>query len=98
MDRLLAQMLKHLHESIDQLAEELERDRPELSNALKIQQASLPSPPSTVAPPSRNPRRGRARLPALLYGALDAGVVDARKFDRIMLLESRAARTLRARR
>jgi hypothetical protein len=99
MDALLDELLTHLHQSIDLLATDLMRDRPDLARALRVQTAGIPQPErerSTAPPPSAG--AACARLPPLLYGALDAGVVDARKFDRLMLLKTRAACTLRGRR
>lgn len=75
------------------------RDRPDLANALRLQTMNIPRPRVTVgeraSPPS--PEMACAELPPLLYGALDAGLVDAREFDRMMVLKTRAARTLRSR-
>jgi len=91
-------MLSSFHESIEVLAADLMRDRPDLANALLLQAMNVPRPrPATRRRRERSPQTACARLPTLLYGALDAGVVDGRKFDRIMVLKARAARTLRAR-
>jgi hypothetical protein len=99
MENLIDQLLTELHRSFDLLAEDLMRDRPDLANALRLQTMNIPRPPLTVgeraSPPS--PETACSELPPLLYGALDAGLVDAREFDRLMVLKTRAARTLRRR-
>jgi hypothetical protein len=89
MDRDLEELLTHLHQSIDLLATDLSRDRPDLARELWRQTAWIPSP-ERLRPPDR---RRRALRP-LLYSALDAGILDERRFDTFMVQERRAARAL----
>jgi hypothetical protein len=95
----IADLLSDLHHSIDLVAADLSRDRPDLANALRAQAASIPRPDDLR--PRRSPRTPRAaatELRPLLYRALDEGVVDADKFDRLMLQQNRALRAVRGRR
>jgi hypothetical protein len=89
MDRDLEELLSHLHQSIDLLATDLSRDRPDLARELRRQTAWIP-PPERIRPPDRR----RRALKPLLYRALDAGILNDRRFDTFMLQERRAARAL----
>jgi hypothetical protein len=90
MDRDTEALLSQLHQSIDLLAADLSRDRPDLARELRRQTAWIPTPER-----SRPPSRRRRALTPLLYHALDAGILDERRFDTFMLQERRAARALR---
>jgi hypothetical protein len=99
MQSQLTELLSHLHQSIDRLAADLMRDRPDLALALRVQTASIPRPEELR--PLRPPVSARVacdELRPLLYRALEEGVVDAKGFDRLMLKQNRAARALRQRR
>lgn len=85
MDDLVRSLLADLSESLDRLADELDRDRPRLAVTLRRE---------ADRPPLVAGERGRRRkkLRPLLYRALDAGAVDARRFDRLMTLAARASK------
>lgn len=74
--RDLDELLHQIHHSIDRVAQDLERDRPDLARALRRESTRIPRP-------------------SLLYQALDAGALDARRFDVLMLQRVRADRALR---
>jgi hypothetical protein len=95
-------LLTELHRSIDRVAEDLSVGRPELAAALRREASWIPRPeevarhpPPQLAPPDA--ARACSALRPLLYDALDEGVVDARRFDSLMLRRARAARALRER-
>jgi hypothetical protein len=93
----LDRLLRELHHSIDRLADDLAIDRPDLATALRRKSESIPRPADPAEPrESPGSRAACTRLHPLLYHALDAGVVEARDFDALMLLRGRASRALRA--
>jgi hypothetical protein len=99
----LDHLLADIHHSLDRLAEDLSRDRPDLALALRKEATLIPRPER--APPPPPPRAAFApRAPAncaqlrpLLYRALDEGVLPARRFDALMVRRARAAGILRMR-
>jgi hypothetical protein len=93
MTQDLEDLLTDLHGAFDRLVDELRPDRPDLADALRAETDRWPRPPS------KKPRRAArcSQVPALLYRALDAGVVGSRTFDRLMLRQRRAAGALRRR-
>lgn len=79
---LIGQLLTDIHSSIDRLAEDLSRDRPDLAAALRKEAALIPRPEITPSPPAPPPRAPAARLGPLLYRALDEGILPhQRSFD-----------------
>jgi hypothetical protein len=91
-------LLHELHQSIDRLADDLALDRPDLATALRRRSESIPRPANRAEPHvSPGARAACMRLYPLLYHALDAGLIEAREFDALMLLRIRAGRTLERR-
>jgi hypothetical protein len=90
-------LLVEIHRSIDRVAEDLARDQPALAAALRKEAERIPRPEDVVrgAPPAGG--AAPESLEPLLYEALDEGVLDARRFDSLMVRQQRAARTLRTR-
>jgi hypothetical protein len=97
---LIAALLTDIHRSIDRLAEDLSRDRPDLASALRKEASLIPKPEEVVMPPPppRQPPPTVRQLGPLLYRALDEGLVPHRRFDAIMIRRARAADVLRGRR
>ena len=91
------QLLTEIHRSLDRLVEDLSPDKPELAAALRRKSAWIPRPDALVPQAPTSGARACASLGPLLYEALDAGVVDARQFDALMVQRARAAATLRGR-
>ena len=92
---MLNDLLADIHRSLDRLAEDLSRDRPDLASALRKEAALLPRPetsPSRASSPANC-----VQLGPLLYRALDEGSVKPRQFDRLMIRRIRAANVMRAR-
>jgi hypothetical protein len=87
-------LLTDLHQSIDRVAEDLSRDRPDLATALRVQAAWIPRPEDIPDPPEPDAKRACRRLRPLLYRALDEGVLDGNQFDRLMLRQVQARRAL----
>jgi hypothetical protein len=97
LDNPIVRLLAHIHHNVDRLCEELEPDRPDLAQSVRAQADWIPRPRElldVLAPPVPSPVH---ELGGLLYEALDAGVIDARKFDVLMVQRARAAEVLRAR-
>jgi len=95
-------LLADIHHSLDRLAEDLSRDRPDLALALRKEATLIPRPERAPPPPPRvtsapKPPVNCARLRPLLYRALDEGVLPARRFDALMVRRARAAGILRQR-
>ncbi len=92
----LTDLLTDLHGSLDRLADDLARDRPDLSAALRRKTALIPRPEDVAQPrrQSHTRRSALARVRPLLYHALDAGLVEPPQFDALMLLGTRAHRAL----
>src|SRR5262245_55763757 len=88
-------LLTDLHHSLERLADDLSRDEPALANALRRESAWIPRPDEVQSRrPTALPRAAR-ELGPLLYRALDEGVVDARRFDALMVRHVRAKRAMR---
>jgi hypothetical protein len=85
MDDLVRTLLADLSHSLDRLAEELERDQPRLACTLRREADRAP------LRACESPRKRRSLRP-MLYRALEAGAVDARRFDRLMTIEARVRR------
>jgi hypothetical protein len=94
----IGQLLTDIHSSIDRLAEDLSRDRPDLAAALRKEAALIPRPEITPSPPPPPPRAPASRLGPLLYRALDEGILPHQRFDALMVRRARAADVLRNRR
>lgn len=87
MDDLVRMLLADLSHSLDRLADDLERTEPRLARTLRVEAHRAADGP----PPLGAPARRRALRP-LLYRALDAGAVDAMRFDRLMTVAARLPR------
>ncbi len=96
-DANFIQLLTDLHRSLDRLVEDLTPDQPELAAALRKEAAWIPRPEEVIARAPPSSASACASLRPLLYEALDAGVVDARRFDALMVRRARAATKLRVR-
>ena len=92
---MLNDLLADIHRSLDRLAEDLSRDRPDLASALRKEAALLPKPEPSQ-PRSSSPANC-VQLGPLLYRALDEGSLRARQFDRLMIRRIRVANVMRAR-
>ena len=91
MDDLVRLLLEDLSFNLDRLADELEGRRPELARTLRIESTRtepLVAREPIGPPPQRRPRR--AGLRGILYRALEEGAVDASRFDRLMIVATRA--------
>jgi hypothetical protein len=98
MREIYINLLTDLHHSIDLVAEDLQRDRPDLANALRVQSAWIPRPEQIRdEPPTGSSIRACEELAPLLYEAVDAGLLDGNQFDRMMLRQIQAARALEKR-
>jgi hypothetical protein len=90
----LIELLTEIHRNVDRVCEDLQRDRPDLAESLRQHAAWIPRPEELsrgVLPPTETSIR---HLGPLLYDALDEGLVDARRFDALMLTRTRAERVL----
>jgi hypothetical protein len=94
LEQSFIKLLTQIHHSLDRVCEDLDCDRPDLSRALRAHAAWIPRPDEIVPPPSSTGTRSVKALRPLLYDALDAGVVDARRFDALMLERARAEQIL----
>jgi hypothetical protein len=92
---MLNDLLADIHRSLDRLAEDLSRDRPDLASALRKEAALLPRP--EPSPHQSSSPANCVQLGPLLYRALDEGSLQARQFDRLMIRRVRAAHVMRAR-
>jgi hypothetical protein len=90
----LLDLLTEIHRNVDRVCEDLQRDRPDLADALRQHAAWIPRPEELAAGVLPSTKTSVRRLGPLLYDALDEGVVDARHFDALMIERSRAARVL----
>jgi hypothetical protein len=93
---MVTQLLTDIHSSIDRLAEDLSRDRPDLAAALRKEASLIPKP--EVVPRQLSTPPTVTQLRPLLYRALDEGLLPHRRFDALMIRRVRAAGVLRARR
>jgi hypothetical protein len=90
---LVNQLLADIHGSLDRLADDLSRDRPDLAHALRKEASLIPRPDPAARPlPS-----SRQQLGPLLYRALDEGILTHRRFDALMVRRVHAAGVLRSR-
>jgi hypothetical protein len=90
----LIQLLTEIHHNVERVCEDLQRDRPDLAQALRENAAWIPCPEDLqrgVLPSTKSSVR---RLGPLLYDALDEGIVDAHRFDALMVARSRAERVI----
>ena len=90
-------LLTDIHHSLDRVCEDLERDRPDLAQALRTHSSWIPRPDDIVSLPPLSSTDSVHELRPLLYEALDAGLVDARQFDALMLERARAEHILEER-
>ena len=91
-DPALYELLSCLRTSIDRLIDELDRDRPELARAVERHTDWIPTPDEAR---DRIFSVGAARpIAPVLYEALDAGALDGRELDRVVLRHERARREL----
>lgn len=88
MDQLVEQLLADLARDLDRLADAIASDEPQLARVLRCEAERAGPEALSAAEPV--PRR-RAIEPQL-YRALDAGALDARRFDRLMTLAARVRR------
>lgn len=85
-------LLSELHEAIERLADAVV-DRPPVALTLRRLANALPEARPTSARRPLVPRDPSAIEP-LLWRALVDGVIDARRFDVVMVARARAARAL----
>jgi hypothetical protein len=90
----LLDLLTEIHRNVDRVCEDLQRDRPDLAAALRQHASWIPRPDELARGVLPSTRTSVRRLGPLLYDALDEGVVDARRFDALMLERARAERVL----
>lgn len=90
----LVRLLTEIHHNVDRVCEDLQRDRPDLAEALRQHAAWIPRPDALERGVLPSTKASVRRLGPLLYDALDEGVVDARQFDALMVERARAARIL----
>jgi len=86
MDDLVRRLLTDLAYNLDRLADQLEPERPALARSLRRESVAATGEEGARDAPTRRPLR------PVLYEALDAGVLPASRFDRLMVLEARARR------
>jgi hypothetical protein len=94
LKQAFVQLLTDLHHSLDRVCEDLEHDRPDLASALRSHATWIPRPEEIVSLPAHPSTSSVRELRPLLYEALDAGFVDARQFDVLMLERARAEHIL----
>jgi hypothetical protein len=94
LDNSLVRLLVEIHRNVDRVCEDLQTDRPDLAASVRQHAAWIPRPEDLLRGDSSPSRRSVRRLTALLYDALDEGVIDARQFDVLMVERARAARVL----
>jgi hypothetical protein len=97
LDNPIVRLLAHIHHNVDQLCEDLERDRPDLAASVRSQAEWIPRPAELLDIPTPPATSNVHRLGGLLYEALDVGLIDARQFDVLMVQRTRAEHALRAR-
>ena len=90
----LIDLLTEIHHNVDRVCEDLQRDRPDLAAALRQHASWIPRPEELVRGVLPSTRTSVRRLGPLLYDALDEGVVDAPRFDALMLERARAERVI----
>ena len=90
----LVKLLIEIHQNVDLLCEDLEPDRPDLAAAIRDHAAWIPRPEDLVRGAQPSTKATVRRLGALLYDALDEGLVDAQHFDALMVERVRAERVL----
>ncbi len=90
----LIDLLQEIQRSVDLVCADLQPDRPDLAEAIRVHLAWIPPPEQLdrgVMPSAKITVR---RLGPLLYDALDEGLVDAHQFDALMLERSLAQRVI----
>jgi hypothetical protein len=97
LNQAFVQLLTDIHHSLDRVCEDLERDRPDLAQAMRSHSAWIPRPDDVASLPPPPSTSSVRELRPLLYEALDAGFVDARQFDVLMLERARAEHVLEER-
>ncbi len=90
----LLDLLLEIHHNVDLLCEDLQRDRPDLAEAIRDHAAWIPRPDDLLRGAQPSTKATVRRLGPLLYDALDEGLVDARQFDALMLERARAERVI----
>jgi hypothetical protein len=94
---LVNQLLADIHGSLDRLAEDLSRDRPDLADALRKEASLIPRPDPAADARAAPTRTTCQRLGPLLYRALDEGLLTHRRFDALMIRRVHVAGVLRSR-
>jgi hypothetical protein len=90
----LLDLLLEIHRNVDLLCEDLQRDRPDLAESIREHAAWIPKPDDLMRGASPSTKATVRRLGPLLYDALDEGLVDASRFDALMLERARAERVI----
>jgi hypothetical protein len=90
----LVDLLTEIHRNVDRVCEDLQRDRPDLAEALRDHAAWIPRPEDLARGCLPSTRTSVRRLRPLLYDALDEGVVGPQQFDALMIERARAQRVL----
>jgi hypothetical protein len=96
-NQAFVKLLVDIHHSLDRVCDDLERDRPDLVQALRTHASWIPRPEDVVKLPPESSTSSVRELRPLLYEALDAGIVDAHNFDALMLERARAEQILEER-
>ena len=97
LDNAFVRLLADIHDNVDRLCEDLQRDRPDLAASVREQADWIPRPaelPQVATSPATSTVHN---LGGLLYDALAEGIIDGRRFDVLMVQRTRAERVLRAR-
>jgi hypothetical protein len=90
----LVDLLLEIHRNVDLLCEDLQTDRPDLAAAIRDHAAWIPRPDDLLRGALPSTKRSARRLGPLLYDALDEGLVDAHRFDALMLERARAEKVI----
>ena len=90
----LLNLLLEIHHNVDLLCEDLQTDRPDLATAIREHAAWIPRPDELLRGVQPSAKATVDRLGPLLYDALDEGIVDAQRFDALMLERARAERVI----
>jgi hypothetical protein len=97
LDNPIVRLLAAIHDNVDRLCENLERDRPDLAASVRQNASWIPRPTELLHVASPSARSSAHHLGGLLYDALAEGLIDARRFDVLMVQRTRAERVLRTR-
>ena len=90
----LVDLLTEIHRNVDRVCEDLQRDRPDLAQALRDHAAWIPRPDDLLRGCLPSTKTSVRRLGPLLYDALDEGLVGPQQFDALMVERTRAERIL----